>query len=158
MSATLKFKASEVRKLLDHTLACDEHSPTFGEMLEGDVLKDGATVKPGSFPKPEDVDHAKVKPALHLVKDSGIYLISNGIPRMLAEDGDGSYVVYAEGFEFRKGEDNDGLHERTTAAVGGDDFVERFPAEDILGALNDNPDAKFVCFRVSKTQISVWLS
>ena len=60
---------------------------------------------------------------LLLVKDDGIYVMSNGSPRDVKGKGPHCHVVYAEGFNPRKGD----VWDKCRAAVGGDDFVEFVP-------------------------------
>ena len=65
-----------------------------------------------------------VGPCLLLVHDTGVYLMSNGIPRYFDESGNKSYVVYAEHCH----PDNDEEYRETSRElVGGDDFVETLP-------------------------------
>lgn len=65
----------------------------------------------------------KGQPALLLIKDSGIYFMSNGYPILKREEGKtGSKVVYAEGYP-------QGTH------VRGDDWVEIFPISEIEAIL-----------------------
>ena len=67
-------------------------------------------------------DEATPCPALQLVHDRGVYIMSNGIPRDMV-DSSGSYVVYAEGCDPSKAEFDD-WYEKSRDLVGGDDFVE----------------------------------
>lgn len=73
----------------------------------------------------DDIDLSKVPAGLSLIKDQGIYLISNGIPRLKAspDSGNRNFVVYAETY----GPDAD--YDRVAAAAGGDDFCEFLPLE-----------------------------
>lgn len=74
-------------------------------------------------------------PALHFVKDDGIYIMSSGIP-VIAEQ-----VVYAEGYNPKVNED---CWEASRDAVGGDDFVEVIPlTETLLRIINDPTAGKF---------------
>jgi DUF3085 family protein len=84
-------------------------------------------------------------PALHFVKDEGIYLMSNGSPRDIigpARDSDlgRSFVVYAKGFNPTADPD---VWERSREAVGGDDFVESFPIAE-LGPISLDVRALFI--------------
>lgn len=68
-------------------------------------------------------EHTK-EPALYLVKDSGIYLMSAGHPGQDRTDGKkGRVVAYAQGFE----PDAEDSWERCREAVGGDDFAVDLP-------------------------------
>lgn len=70
--------------------------------------------------------NASEKPSLHLVKDEGIYLMSNGFPGFGVKGERNQKVVYADGFDPAK---NDHVWEKSRAAVGGDDFVLDFGHE-----------------------------
>lgn len=86
------FKIEAVRPLLEHTLKAGRHRALYG-------LEDTAV------------------PGLWLVKDQGVYLMTNAEPGLRLPDGSGHHqVVYAEGF---------GPEEY----MGGDDFAELIRAE-----------------------------
>ena len=78
--ATLKFETSEVRKLVDHAKASPQHSATFANLLDKRFAKAGAVPNAHGLYKSHDMDLTKIPAALILVKDSGIYLMSNGVP------------------------------------------------------------------------------
>lgn len=67
------------------------------------------------------------KPGVLFVHDTGVYLMSNGIPRLLNERGDKNRVVYAESCDP---DADDDYPENSRALVGGDDFVEFFNVDD----------------------------
>lgn len=103
----LHFDRERVRQLLDHAKAAPEHDQTFG-----------ATEKQG--------------PGLLFVADQGIYLMSNGIPRLDATEHEN--VAYAKecdpvAMPF------DEWWANKHAAAGGDDSVEYVPADLVEGAL-----------------------
>lgn len=93
----LRFPLTQASAIAEHAMAATEHSwPTWD------------TDKPDPIP-----------PALVWAKDQGTYLLSNGLPRLLADptqpDGS-SQVVYAVGY--------DSYFNFSDTAVGGDDFAE----------------------------------
>ncbi|MEV4158462.1 DUF3085 domain-containing protein [Nocardia salmonicida] len=93
----LWFPLSQVSVLAEHAMAATEHS----------------------WPSWDDNKPDPVPPALVWAKDQGTYLLSNGVPRLLADpaEPDGSsQVVYAVGY--------DSYFNFTDTAVGGDDFAE----------------------------------
>lgn len=64
-------------------------------------------------------------PALFLVHDDGVYLMSNGDPGDALNDGSISlYVAYAQHCHPQKDED---CRENSRALVGGSDFAETIP-------------------------------
>lgn len=72
----------------------------------------------------------EAKPGLYLVKDDGIYLMSNGEPGLLVEYGKTrNRVVYAKGYEALSGDmdKRSAQYDKIRDAVGGDDFVELVP-------------------------------
>ena len=114
----LMFDLAALRSIVEHALSASEHAPTFGQA-------------------------PPIAPALWLVKDEGIYLMSNGRPRQMVDgssaagqDLDGqSLVVYAEGFDPTKA-DPMAVWYAARDAVGGDDFGEPLPAEWFKDALD----------------------
>jgi hypothetical protein len=67
-----------------------------------------------------------LKPALFFVHDQGVYLMSNGEPRDMGDDGRTPYVAYAEGCNP---ETDENWWETSRDLVGGDDFVEELLIE-----------------------------
>lgn len=126
--ATLSFNLKDVKELADHAKSSEEHSPVFAQILDPAYAKDGTPkmseeemFRSGS----KHVDLKKVPAGLWLVKDSGIYLMSNGNPGL--KDGDKpNKIVYAKGYNPEVDED---VWERCRAAVGGDDFAEFLPVD-----------------------------
>jgi len=113
----LRFPADSVNLLMVHARASNEHSLTFGERLD----------LTGSI-DPQDGEEKLGQPGLLIVKDDGIYLVSNGFPAMLDPDRPGKKkVVYALGYS----PDDPGFWERSRDAVGGDDFVEVFHLDEL---------------------------
>lgn len=95
------------------------------------------------------------KPALWLVKDEGIYLMSNGNPRQMA-DGTESLVAYAQGFDPRVGDRMD-VYEAAREAVGGDDFADALPIEWFEDALSKDALTKrrFIVLKFEPDSIEV---
>lgn len=77
MAGTLTFKFKDVLPLIAHARNSVKFRPTFNQAYIG------------LEPIPED--QLKLKPALHFVKDSGAYLMSNGTPNILRIDVDKKY-------------------------------------------------------------------
>lgn len=102
--ARLVFAGADLLPLIEHSKQAKAHTAPYG------------------VGKPE--------PGLFLVKDDGIYLMSNGEPGLLVEEGKPrNRVVYANGYEALSGDvDQRGAqYDKIRAAVGGDDFVELVP-------------------------------
>jgi hypothetical protein len=112
--ASLVFNAKDVLRIVEHSLAAKEQQrQVVGYDKETHALQ---------YATPE-------APAVMLVHDDGVYLMSNGIPRDLRNPGDAdghapSYVAYAKGCNPGL---NDDWWDTSRALVGGDDFAETLP-------------------------------
>jgi hypothetical protein len=121
-----------LRPIVKWTLEHAPHTTSYDQQLDPQFWKPGVTLKAGEWPKPE-LALESVPPALHWVKDDGIYLLSSSAERDLV-DGTTSRVVYAKGYNPRTDED---VWENARAAVGGDDFVEALPIDWFTPLLTD---------------------
>jgi len=103
----LVFDGAAVLELLAHAKAAPEHTSPYG-----------LTPNPG--------------PGLMLVKDDGIYLMSNGEPG-LAGAQTINKIVYPRGYEALPStaavEERSERYDKIRAAAGGDDFPEFLPAK-----------------------------
>lgn len=105
--AHIKFKQDEVKKLVEFTESSKQFKGAYG---------------------------AEDEPALLLVGDQGVYLMSNAVPNLMADgtvakspDQKGKrYVVYAEGINPEVDEFDD-WWELKRATFGGDDGAEQLP-------------------------------
>lgn len=108
--ATLIFEGVAVLELLTHAKASPKHTSPYG-----------LRSNPG--------------PGLMLVKDDGIYLMSNGKPGLPGAD-TANTVVYARGYEALPAtvsmEARMIRYDKIRNAVGGDDFAEFLPAKDFV--------------------------
>ena len=96
------FKTDEIRRCAEHALRASAHEMPF-------------------------MEDETPTPALLFVHDSGVYVMSNGIPRDLLSIEPGrerSYIAYADG--TNPAENEDWWH-TSADLVGGDDFVEIIP-------------------------------
>ncbi len=107
IQARLTFEGKAVLELLTHTKAARKHVSPYG-----------LTPDPG--------------PGLVLVKDDGIYLMSNGEAGLPETDTENK-VVYALGYEAlpftADEEERMNRYNKVRNAVGGDDFAEFLPAK-----------------------------
>ncbi|WP_338821708.1 DUF3085 domain-containing protein [Bradyrhizobium septentrionale] len=95
--SNLIFKAADVLRVVEHTLAAPKQCAAFtGPVTEPSIL---------------------------LVHDEGVYLMSNGEPRDIAE-GERSYVAHALGCNPKIDSD---WYDTSRDLVGGDDFGEALP-------------------------------
>lgn len=103
---TLHFDIEQVKPLMDHARSCTEWGATFAGPAKG--------------------------PALWLVGDQGIYLMSNGqpyLPKPGVTEPNHSLVVYAE--ECNPDKDPDGWWDAKEAYYGGDDGSDTIPLSEI---------------------------
>lgn len=122
--AILTFDLAKVKPLADHAAAAAEHSPTFGQHFDRKFWKEGiGKLSDDAIFKSdgEHLDLSKIPAGLFLVKDRGIYLMSNGKPGLMREDGKGHQVCYANGYDPEQDEE---WYDLACSAVGGDDFAE----------------------------------
>lgn len=135
----LHFDLALVQRLLDHSKAATERSPSFDQLYEGRFRHDGKDADldnlcAGHFPTADDVDPAKVPPGLWLVGDAGIYLMSNGRPQLLANPATSQSVV-APAVEADPASGIGNWWEMKRAAFGGDDgvvFLDQAFAEGLI--------------------------
>lgn len=129
MATILKFDLEGVREQWAHATAATVRRYTFGEAIDAaggefrDLTDEERTALEAATPA-----------ALHFVKDEGVYVMSNGTPRLMRdpdaadEVGKRSKVVYAVGFDPDE-RDRGEVWEEARAACGGDDFVEAIGAD-----------------------------
>jgi hypothetical protein len=121
MATKLKFAAADMRRIVTHSINAKDQSPI------------AYTTEPVKAP------------AIILVHDQGIYVMSNGNPGDIREEGKpGQFVAYAEGFDPEK---NDDWWDAARDAVGGDDFAETLDwANPILKMLDDGATKIVITF------------
>jgi hypothetical protein len=126
MAASLRFDAALVRKLMAHANRCREWSQSCF-----------AT----------DTPH----PQLMLVKDEGIYLMSNGRPGLP----DGEHVAFAIGYDPFK-TDRMTVWDKAQEAAGSDDFVDYID----VAALEPIPEnAEALCIKLYAKSMSIqWIT
>jgi hypothetical protein len=105
----LQFKAADVRRVVEHTLAAPKQGKTWGRATR------------------------ITEPSVLLVHDEGVYLMSNGEPRDIVE-GESSFVAHAKGCNPKTDPD---WWDYSRALVGGDDFGECLPWAKELKAMLD---------------------
>ena len=124
----LSFPLDKVLALAAAARTAPQREPVWSQRCDPRYAKPRAGVPAGELGELTDdqLDGAKIPPGLWLVKDEGIYLMSNGVTA------DGTRVpldpVYAKGYDPTK-RDRMAVWDDARDAVGGDDFVEFLPAE-----------------------------
>lgn len=119
------FKTSDVRRCVEHALAA----------TDWDMAWERDTMKP--------------TPGLLFVHDSGVYVMSNGIPRDTIS-ADGCYTAHAKYCNPTVDED---WWENSASLVGGDDFVEVLPIT--VEQLKDCDDFEEFIIKVDTAELTV---
>jgi hypothetical protein len=129
--AQVHFLRSDVEKLLKHALEAKTHSKQWG-------------------------DEAPSKPQLMLVGDEGIYLMSNGEPRLPdPHKPESNFVVYARECNPKK-MSFDSWWSAKNRIFGGDDGAEYLDAADVQKALSTYPEKEtHLIMQISASSISL---
>jgi len=123
MAGTLTFKAGEVRRLMEHSKAAQSHSPSYNDLFNPAFHKGGKVKKKDGWPDKDNLDMSKLPAGLFLVADQGVYLMSNGSPSLLVEEGSTRNVVaYAQ--ESDPTSDDEDWYDAKREIMGGDDSVD----------------------------------
>lgn len=163
MAGTATFNVGEVRKLFDHSKAAPSHSADYEHLFDpkfhkgGVVLtKDGNPYKEGNgWPDSNNIDLSLIPAALSLVGDQGVYLMSNGNPRLLIEEGKSANVVaYAKESDPTSGADFDDWYEAKRRIFGGDDGSVPLPLE-VFEEVMQLPDTATFKIKISSRSVSV---
>lgn len=134
MSGTLTFQVNDtLRALIAHSKNAKARQPSYEQLYDESLLKDGC--KPGLS---ESIDPEKIPAALWLVKDQGIYLMSNNTTNLPGPGSNSNLVHYAD--EANPEKDPDGYYENARQIVGGDDFVEAIDIDVFENALHHNAE------------------
>lgn len=100
------FQPEAVLRLVEHALGTPQHFPADHDLEDGSIYHGGSVIRLASGkPDYRAIDLGIVAPALMLIKDQGVYLMSNGLPILrdpdFPDDPDASLVVYADGCDPR---------------------------------------------------------
>jgi len=125
----LTFDMVALAAIIQHAQAATERRPCFADLLNKEYAKTGEKPDENGWFKGPQLDGTKIPAGLWLVKDDGIYLMSNGAPLQLAPnsrpDALRALVAYAKGYE----PDAPDSWQKCRDAVGGDDFCEPLPLD-----------------------------
>jgi hypothetical protein len=115
----LVFNADDVRRVVEHSIAAPKQG---GVATDYDIKTGKAITKPVSAP------------AILLVRDKGVYLMSNGEPRDITPGTSSvrSFVAYALGCHPITDPD---WREMSHSLVGGDDFGKTLPWANEIKAM-----------------------
>ena len=154
----LHFDLALVRRLLEHSKAATERSPSLEQLYDGRFRRDSKdadldNLTAGSLPAVTDVDLTRIPPGLWLVSDQNIYLMSNGQPPLLVDLADTRHVI-ATAAEVNLAATIDGWRELKRAAFGGDEGVVFLELPFVEGLIAFGRD-RTVCLDLTPTQVEV---
>lgn len=129
----LTFDREHLKRLVASAKAATERSPVYDQLYDPRYRKDGKAPPDGAFPEPDDIDPTKIPPALWLVADHGVYLMSNA--KVELPKGGKHDVAYAREADPNKVEFDDWWDVRSEV-FGGDDGVELIPFDSLEEWLN----------------------
>ena len=153
MSGTLTFKASEVRRLMEHSKAAKQHRPSYKDLYNPEYHLGGKILTKNGWPDSDNIDHSKIPAGLLLVKDQGVYILSNGLPPLLVEGETRNVVAYAKEADPTDGSDD--WWDAGREIMGGDDCVETLSLtmfEPVLEVLENDGELKI---KITETEISI---
>lgn len=96
------------------------------------------------------------QPGLWLVADTGVYLMSNGLPKLSGADGENDLVAYAKEVN-PKTMAFDAWWPAKTASFGGDDGIEYLSLKEFDIALASYPADADLEIDVTETQLGIML-
>ena len=139
----LTFSADDIRPLIEHARRCNKHGMTYGQLVDA---CGGDFERAARLTDEERAELPDVGPGLFLVKDEGIYLMSNGEPADMIEvakpNGTGTTkrcrVAYAKDFDPTK-RDRGAVWD-DAYAVSADDFSEAIGDDAWRKLLTDEVD------------------
>lgn len=119
-AGTLTFPIDALARLAQHAVDSREFTHGYDVLFDAAHHKGGKIVEKDGWPDKDNIDKSTLKPALMLVKDQGVYMMSNGIPAP-PRDND-QHVVYATEAD-PKALPFDTWYESGRRIMGGDDTV-----------------------------------
>ena len=151
----LTFSADEIRPLIEHARRCNKHRMTYGQLVDA---CGGNFDRAARLTDEERAELPDIGPGLFLVKDEGIYLMSNGEPadmiKVPAPNGNGETdrcrVAYAKNFDPTARDRGDVWDD--AYAVSADDFSEAIGDEMWRKLLTDEVDE--VVIKLTDSSIS----
>lgn len=129
---TVSFKLSELKNIAEHARTAPERRACLSQQLDRNIWKDeykdqqlsdmDVLTKLGG----KQVDESKIPKGFWLVKDRGIYLLSNGVPLDKKSDDEMMNLCYANGCNPSVNSD---WYHAARAKLGGDDGVFYIPLD-----------------------------
>lgn len=155
MPGILTFTTAEVAPLVEQTLNTPpgQFKPNYEDLFNPKLHHGGMVKEKDGWPDKDNLDLSKIEPALWLVADDGVYLMSNGQQPNVPE-GSSLPVAYAqESNPKAPGADFDDWYETKRSIMGGDDCVISLPVEWFEKAVKDGREK--IRIKVMKTKIEM---
>ena len=154
MAGKLTFNVGEVRVLIAHAKTASSHNPSYEDLFNPAFHKGGKVKMVNDWPDADNLDSTKIPVGLHLVKDQGVYLMSNGEPRLLKPGSESSVVSYAAEANPETGDFND-WYDAAASIMGGDDCVISLPISMFEIAIKDKSDKDTFKLKVTTRTVSL---
>lgn len=153
MSRTLVFQIANVLPLLDHAEA---NKPAFlyEDCVNKDLFKEGVKIKRGGYAEFEQLDESKLPKRLALVKDQGVYLMSNANERLMKAGTGETQIAYAKRCNPEVDKD---WYDTAVAIMGGDDTAIGLPTEWFRRGITSQPEATEFHIKVTATRVALTL-
>ena len=155
MPGIVTFTTTEVAPLVEQTLNTQpgQFRPSYDDLFNPKLHHGGKVKKTNGWPDKDNLDLSKIAPALWLVADQGVYLMSNGAQPEVKQ-GQSLPVAYAdESNPKAPGADFDDWYEAKRSIMGGDDTVITLPIEWFENAVKDGREK--IRIKVMKTKIEM---
>lgn len=152
------FNKEEIGKLVELLESSKKFKPSYNDLMNPNApLKEGCKVLlEEDLPyEPESIDMTKIEPQLMLVKDEGVYFMTNAVKEN-AESEDQIRISYAIGYNPNdKTESSEEFYEKCRE-VSGSDFVDYYPVDLYHDTIKKNPNNKVITVDINDKFIEVY--
>lgn len=130
--ATISFKLSELHGIAEHARSAPKRRACFSQQFDRDLWKKEYQEQQVSDMdimtklKGKQVDEAKIPRGFWLVKDNGVYVMSNGFPLDKKSDGEDMNICFAKGCNPSV---DGNWYDTARSKLGGDDGVFFLPLD-----------------------------
>lgn len=149
----VSFMLKKMEPLIEDLKTASAFKPTLEQRFDAKYYKDGTQPTPADWPEnSNDIDETKVPRGFWVVKDNGVYIMSNSTSAPKREN-NYPLVVYANGYNPGI---NDDWYERAHS-LGGDDFSVFIDFEWYETLMKTKPNAKVFALNFGANEISLVL-
>jgi len=163
MAGNVTFNVGAVRRLFEHSRAALEHGPSYEHLFDAQYHKSGVILcddgtpykdESGQWPDSNNIDTKLVPACIVLVGDQGIYLMSNGMPALLAEEGKTRNVIAYAKESDPTDETNEDWYDAKVDIFGGDDGTIPLPLSMFVEAMK-LPDSATLKVNITSRHVTV---